>query len=223
MLAQLVNGIDPVLALQGAPETGRFFDSMGSTENWLPGAVAALGVALITIALLRRWLKRSRASRARDPKQALAQQREQLQHRTERDSLEKLMVEVQELTRVCAAQIENRASKLEHLIQLADQRLNELERATERPPVVASVRSGGERDTELEARPSAARTGSSRDWSSEGDEEVAAQTSPARRRDQLAERVHELSEMGLKSVEIARQLDEQVGKVELILALREAS
>jgi hypothetical protein len=29
--------------------------------------------------------------------------------------------------------------------------------------------------------------------------------------------------MGLKSVEIARQLDEQVGKVELILALRSAS
>lgn len=60
----------------------------------------------------------------------------------------------------------------------------------------------------------------SRDWSAEGDEQSE---SPAQRRDQLAERVHELSAMGLKSVEIARQLDEQVGKVELILALRSAS
>lgn len=60
----------------------------------------------------------------------------------------------------------------------------------------------------------------SRDWSAESDEQSE---SPAQRRDQLAERVHELSAMGLKSVEIARQLDEQVGKVELILALRSAS
>ncbi len=223
MLEQFVSGMVSVLGLGSSPGSGSFLDSMGKTENWLPGAMAALGVALITVVLLRRWLKRSRASRARDPQQVLAQQREQLQHRSERDSLEKLMVEVQELTRVCAAQIENRASKLEHLIEVADQRIAELQRATERRPVSSAPRSSVDRDVELEARPAVTRNSRSRDWSSEGDDTDVPRTSPSQRRDQLAERVHELSEMGLKSVEIARQLDEQVGKVELILALREAS
>lgn len=222
MLEQFVSGMVSVLGLGSSPGSGSFLESMGKTENWLPGAMAALGVALITVVLLRRWLKRSRASRARDPQQVLAQQREQLQHRSERDSLERLMVEVQELTRVCAAQIENRASKLEHLIEVADQMIVELQRATERRPVSPAPRSSADRDIELEARPSATRSSRSRDWSSEGEDAVSP-TSPSQRRDQLAERVHELSEMGLKSVEIARQLDEQVGKVELILALREAS
>jgi hypothetical protein len=212
----------PVLVLNSAglpPEsTGGFFDSMSSTENWLPGALGALGILLITTTLLRRWVKKSRASRARDPRESLRDQRETLQNRAERDSLEKLMVEVQELTRICAAQIENRATKLEHLIELADQRLADLERATARRPSVSQP--APDRDREVESRPATVRSNRSRDWSAEGDEESV---SPAQRRDQLAERVHELSAMGLKSVEIARQLDEQVGKVELILALRSAS
>ena len=216
----------PLLALDsaGSPPgaSGGFLNSMSATENWLPGAVAALGILLITTTLLRRWVKKSRASRSRDPREALQEQRETLQHRAERDSLEKLMVEVQELTRVCAAQIENRATKLEHLIELADRRLADLDRATasgvaERHsvPRVATAP-----DRAIETRPASVHTGRTRDWSDEGEETPA---SPAERRDQLTERVHELSAMGLKSVEIARQLDEQVGKVELILALRSAS
>ncbi|MCR9217196.1 MAG: hypothetical protein NXI14_08340 [bacterium] len=191
---------------------------MTSTQNWLPGAVAALGILLVTTTLLRRWVKKSRAARNHDPREKLREQRETLQNRAERDSLEHLMVEVQELTRICAAQIENRATKLEHLIELADRRLADLEQATSRrsDPLPSSA----ERDRTIEARPAAMPSNRSRDWSAESDE---PSESPAQRRDQLAERVHELSAMGLKSVEIARQLDEQVGKVELILALRSAS
>ncbi|MFB3429459.1 hypothetical protein ABWH91_07625 [Phycisphaerales bacterium ac7] len=191
---------------------------MTSTQNWLPGAVAALGILLITTTLLRRWVKKSRAARNHDPREKLREQRETLQNRAERDSLEHLMVEVQELTRICAAQIENRATKLEHLIELADRRLADLEQATSRRSDPSP--SSAERDRTIEARPAAMPSNRSRDWSAESDE---PSESPAQRRDQLAERVHELSAMGLKSVEIARQLDEQVGKVELILALRSAS
>ena len=39
--------------------------------------------------------------------------------------------------------------------------------------------------------------------------------------DPLTEAVYEQSDNGLTPVEIAQQLDEQIGKVELILALRE--
>lgn len=212
----------PLFILGSAsPQTesaGSFLNSMTSTQNWLPGAVAALGILLVTTTLLRRWVKKSRAARNHDPREKLREQRETLQNRAERDSLEHLMVEVQELTRICAAQIENRATKLEHLIELADRRLADLEQATSRrsDPLPSSA----ERDRTIEARPAAMPSNRSRDWSAESDE---PSESPAQRRDQLAERVHELSAMGLKSVEIARQLDEQVGKVELILALRSAS
>ena len=198
----------PLFILGSAPpqaeSAGSFFNSMTSTQNWLPGAVAALGILLITTTLLRRWVKKSRAARNHDPREKLREQRETLQNRAERDSLEHLMVEVQELTRICAAQIENRATKLEHLIELADQRLADLEQATSRRSDPAPSTPG--RDRTIETRPAAIPSNRSRDWSAEGDEQSE---SPAQRRDQLAERVHELSAMGLKSVEIARQLDEQ--------------
>ncbi|MFU8829524.1 MAG: hypothetical protein ACNA8P_08840 [Phycisphaerales bacterium] len=185
--------------------------------DWFSGAIAALGVMLITTVLLRRWVKRSRAGRERSAR-PISEQRQLLVHQTERDSLERLMVEVQELTRVCAAQIENRATKLEQLIELADRRIQYLDERS-RQPIESS-----EAHRRAEQSPPRVMTNSgvsrpSRDWASEDGthEEVRPN------RDQLATRVHELSEMGLNSVEIARQLDEQVGKVELILALRNAS
>jgi hypothetical protein len=49
----------------------------------------------------------------------------------------------------------------------------------------------------------------------------SAAREPAEPVDPLAEAVYRLADQGRKPVEIARQLDEQVGKVELILALRQ--
>lgn len=199
-------------------QTGGWSEAVADRQHWLPGAIAALGIAMITTVLLRRWLKRTRQVRqaAGAP---IREQRERLQGRAERDSLDRLMVEVQELTRVCAAQIENRATKLEYLIELADQRLNELQRACEDAERRIDSRSSGPTDSAVvRATRTTASTG---DWSSpSATVEAARDSNPG---DQLSRRVHELSQMGLKSIEIARQLDEQVGKVELILALREAS
>ncbi len=55
---------------------------------------------------------------------------------------------------------------------------------------------------------------------------VATTPAPApsngeQRKDPLTEEIYELADAGRTSVEIAQHLDEQVGKVELILALRE--
>jgi hypothetical protein len=220
MVTECVAIFGPMLGAQVPPTPGGFFDTVGETQNWMPGAVAALGIALITATLLRRWMKRNRVSRQREPKRVLSDQRQQLQHRAERDSLEKLMVEVQDLTRLCAAQIENRASKLEHLIQLADQRLQQLDRATQPSPAHSPRSTRPDHRHNFDNTAVSKRTERTQDWSAEADEEPVIVT---RQRDQLAERVHDLSAMGLSSIEIARQLEEQVGKVELILALREAS
>lgn len=212
--------IQGLLASQSGSGAGGWSEAVGR-EDWLPGAIAALGIAMITTVMLRRWIKRTK--KASEASQApLREQRERLQGRAERDSLDRLMVEVQELTRVCAAQIENRASKLEYLIELADQRLKELDRACEsaghhaqhtQPRLSSDGRSQGS--------PTAPARVASGDWSSPtGAERDDLGHSSG---DHLSRKVHELSQMGLKSIEIARQLDEQVGKVELILALRDAS
>lgn len=189
-------------------------------EDWLPGAIAALGIAMITSVLLRRWFRKSRRANE-DRDRPVREQRERLQNRAERDSLDQLMVEVQELTRVCAAQIENRATKLEYLIELADQRLRELERACADAEPTGSVsgRVSNRSDRVVpENRPE--RSPTTRDWSDASEPSYSAVHTDG---DPLTKRIHELSQMGLKSIEIARQLDEQVGKVELILALGEAS
>jgi len=220
MLPTPVLHIQCMVASQSGSGIVGWGESVGR-EDWLPGAIAALGIAMITTVLLRRWLKRTKAA-SKASQAPLKEQRERLQGRAERDSLDRLMVEVQELTRVCAAQIENRASKLEYLIELADQRLKALELACESADdqtrsTQPRLSSAGRSQTSAMA---SARVASG-DWSSPADRDGQARGhSPA---DHLSRQVHELSQMGLKSIEIARQLDEQVGKVELILALRDAS
>jgi hypothetical protein len=212
-----------MIASQTLPASGvagELGEGVLGREDWLPGAIAALGIAMITSVLLRRWFRKSRRANE-DRDLPVREQRERLQNRAERDSLDQLMVEVQELTRVCAAQIENRATKLEYLIELADQRLRELERACSNAEAASSAPARPathSQRTGSESRP--AHSPASRDWSESTEQpHTAVQTGS----DTLARRIHELSQMGLKSVEIARQLDEQVGKVELILALGEAS
>lgn len=167
-----------------------------AAPSWLPGAMAAAGVSLLTFVSLRIWFRRRAASRKRgerSPRERL----NELAQSSQRDSLESLMVEVQELTRSCAAQLENRTAKLEALMAQADTRLDELRSALA-----------------AEHRPApAVSTGSVRT-----PEPRLAAISGARP-DPLAARVHELATAGMSSVDIARSLDEQVGKVELILNL----
>lgn len=103
------------------------------------------------------------------------------------------MVEVQELTRLCAAQMENRATRLEQLIAQADNRLARLEGQN-------GSREHSFRIPERQTQPSS----------------FLRQDS-----DPLTSRIYQLADKGITSVEIARELDEQTGKVDLILALRD--
>jgi hypothetical protein len=91
-----------------------------------------------------------------------------------------------------SAQLDNKARRLEVLIGQADERITAL--------------SGGAREA-----PSS-RQGS-------GGRENSPPAPPPL--DPLTRSVYEHADTGLSALEIAQQLDEQVGKVELILALRE--
>ncbi len=104
------------------------------------------------------------------------------------------MAEMEQLARRFSAQLDNKARRLEILIDEADQRIAALGGASE--PTAAPA---------PPAAPSPPTAGGNGN----------------RDPDELTVAVYERADAGLSPVEIAQQLDEQVGKVELILALRE--
>lgn len=113
-----------------------------------------------------------------------------------RQSVDAYMADAEELTRRLAAHLDNKAARLERLIADADERLERLDRPDRtREPRPARPRNapfGGGYDPPTESPP----------------------------RDPLSEKVYSLADQGHSALSIARELDEQTGKIELILALR---
>ena len=105
--------------------------------------------------------------------------------------------DLHDTARRLSAQLDNKARRLEKLIEDADQRIAALRSS---PAATASATG---------ALQTAATTG------------VPAQTNGEQQMDLLTEEIYQLADAGRSPVEIAQHLDEQVGKVELILALRE--
>ncbi len=104
--------------------------------------------------------------------------------------------ELHDTARRLSAQQDNKAQRLEKLIEDADQRIAALGlSAAAAPPATGAV-------------PTPAPTA------------APAPSNGEQRMDPLTEEIYELADAGRTSVEIAQHLDEQVGKVELILALR---
>lgn len=101
------------------------------------------------------------------------------------------MAEMVETARRLGAQLDNKAQRLDTLIRHADERIAVLQGAVE---------------------------------AAQPEPPPAVETPPARQPrpiDPLTRVIYQQADAGLSPVEIAQQLDEQVGKVELILALRE--
>jgi len=115
-----------------------------------------------------------------------------------RKHLESVMVDVQEVTRLSAAQIENRAAMLDRLIADADHKISQLE------SLLAQVNRAQE-NLERESRTNNA---------SAREQSVLMPAS-----DPLSQRVIQMASQGHSPVHIASALNEQVGKVNLILAL----
>ena len=177
---------------------------MAETAGRGPSSNAAwmlsLGILVLTATLLLRLRRklRERAEEAEDraerPVRPAPRRPGLLETASQRRTLEALMVEAQELTRLCAAQMENRAVRLEKLIREADERIARLDE-----------RHGARSREDVRVA-----------------ERVGASSAFLRRdADPLTERIYQLADSGVSSVEIARELDEQTGKVDLILALRD--
>lgn len=168
-------------------------------EKVPPTALLILGVVLITAYLLMRMRKR----RAEGPTHVTGRERVE-QYRQQdgvRNDMEGLMVDIEQMAKRLGAQLDAKAIRLEKLLDEADLRIAQLHQA----------------EAERHANPPTAEAPAQPEVSAE-----PAPAEPAIPADPLAADVHRLADEGLAAPEIASRLDEHVGKVELILALRNA-
>lgn len=186
--------------MQGSPAI-TIAEATTGGSSVLAGLCMAAGVLIITAVLVMRlWRGRRRAAayNAKPITERVASRFGTARPADGVERMEAVMAEMQDLTRLCAAQIENRVAKLETVIRDADARIARLEAMSGAPspapvaPVVPVVRPAPERRSIIGA-------------------------------DELSQRVYALADSGLSAADVARELEEHTGKVELILALRQES
>lgn len=155
-----------------------------------PDIFTVLIVVLLVVgaAFLLVWQTRARIQRRRDDAGTPRERLEAIKSRAEADdSRHAAMSEMEDAARRLAAILDNKAERLDILIEQADQRIHQLQ------AIQAAVRSDSDSVSD------------------------APKHEPP---DPRAARIHALADQGLPIVDIARKLDEQIGTVELVLALR---
>lgn len=169
--------------------------------GFLPDMLMVGGVLIITVCVFSMLRKRLRRSHRRPP--SFQRQRSERHERHERardehaakQSIESLVVEAEELVRRLAAHLDSKSARLETLIRQADERIARLDGGGAGPPSTSSPPSPGS------SAPGAAHVES-------------------KLVDPISRDIYRLADEGLAPIEIAQRLSEGVGKVELILALR---
>lgn len=169
-----------------------------SENSLLGGMFVALGMAILVVLMLRMARKARRRSRVTEtPAERLAEIRDTAM----RDGAhEHFAARSADVARRYAALIDNKAERLEQLIAEASELAERLE-ALQGDAV-------GVGPSESTAEPVAV---------------LPPRAVPEPEPDPLKQRVFELADAGIEPVEIARRIGTHTGKVELILALRNAA
>lgn len=242
--------------------------------QYLPGALFVAGILLLIVLLIVNLARRGarRSSMQEDPREFIERVRSQARHPTRAHISSSFssaapglngsatpadgsaLLEFDAMVRNLMAQLDNKTTMLELLLQQADERLSLLEDALDRAPgasISPAKAATGERaattptgmfplphQESVESllltvddthEPLPRTPGASLSLQTHLPSTVPVRlvddrsnTFPSRPNDPLSASVCELSDRGRTPVEIAQLLDEQVGKVELILALRSA-
>lgn len=180
------------------PTIGTLMMEMADGWGYLP---LALGLALMMLVVVIRLRKKKQGLGTSLSPHEQIQQMEQ--KKAVGDDLGQLMVEIQRMTQRVSEQVEQMDAKLlrmEQLIQQADQRIARLEQL-----------SGQEAGNLLMPGTDAA-----------GNVPAKGRAGKDQTEDPLSRSIYALADQGISSDQIARRLNEHVGKVELILALRSA-
>lgn len=174
-----------------------------SMQDAAPLALLAVGVALIAFSFLAGRRKGLRLADWLAPSRRGARSGARAEDRAE---LEATVRDVRALAEELARMTDERAERLQALIAAADERISALG-----SPAKPAARSAGA----LRERLAALRAETEPD---SGPTPIGA----AMPTDPLTRRIYELADGGASAREIATRLDEPIGKVELILALRSA-
>lgn len=150
-----------------------------------------LGIlAIAVVSILLFSMRRSNAGPTLTPHEKIERMN---QTRAVRDDLKMTMRELEQMAQKIGDDLDRRGRELRQLIAEADQKLSELELRSKATVVAVAQQS---------RKP------------------VAVDVDDDEKPDELSMRVYRMADQGRPPIEIARNLNEQVGKVELILALR---
>ncbi len=170
-------------------------------DSYLPmmAVVAVVGIGVLLMISIRSKIARRNADRL-SPREMIEQLKAAGRQRGDAQSAS---AELLESARQLAAKLDNKAARLEVLIQQADERISLM--------------------SQLSGTGAVAQDGPPRIGATEPDRAhtAVAANGPPLSLDPLTQSVYELADTGYQSIQIAQELDEQVGKVELILSLRD--
>ncbi len=181
-----------------------------STQEIIGSTAITLGIGMLALILLRNLVKRRKMSRAQ-PHLAPDERLESIRHDAEqRARVESYGVRTEEIIRDLVAKLDNRIAAIEKLIEDADDRLRRLQSSLPSSP---SSFSPSDIAQPHSSQPLHAETSQPQPVGAD----VMAQDSV----DPVNRQIFNLADEGLSPIEIAQNINQHVGKVELILALRQ--
>ena len=222
--------------VDGAPSN--WLDQFRAENSMLPN-ILIIGAMVIVLLLVMRALKRTtQKSRARDNALGTPSERIAELHKRAEETMEpgrKLMVEAEDIARRLGAALDNKAARLELLIEEADAKLDALNRAvaqsapsrtvspaTPNPTEPQISNAGRTLDPSLLDRARVEQDQAERQTRSNHSPPLEQYHTPPASHPQkrsVSDQIRDLSEAGLSSREIADELKEPIGQVELILNL----
>ena len=179
--------------------------------------VLAAGLTMVISGLVWSYKKRRRTQASHPTLTPNEQIERNRQMRGVRGDLESLMVEIEQFSKRLSSHLDAKAAAMEMLLKQVDTRIAELKRLTGNGQSTGSGTSAQRHEKDIE--------------DDDPFREPPQPAEPAKHRsapsaqlpeDALSRSVYQLADQGLDAYTIAQRLQEHVGKIELILALRTA-
>lgn len=225
---------------QGSHASG-WLDQFRAENSMLPNILLAVGMIVLVFLMFRTLRKTYKSNAARSNAMGTPSERiEEIRHRaqTSMEPAERLMVDAEDVARRLGAVLDNKAARLELLIEEADAKLDQLNRAVsgqsrqsqpatspdEIPAAGHATTPARSIDPSLLDRARLEQDQHERDSRVAGriePEEVPAQPEPVEV--SVSDQILQLANSGKSSQEIAQELKQPIGQVELILNLRRSS
>lgn len=207
-----------------------------SAENSLvPNMLLMAGMVILVFLVMRALRRTSQANKARANLMGTPSERIAQIHQRAEQSMgpsEKLMVDAEAMARRLGAILDNKAARLELLIEEADMKLDQLNRAMNRAdaPMGRAQDEAADRPRQpmRTLDPSVLDRARLEQDQQERETRVAGRIAPEQRQREepeppeisISDQIQELALQGKSSKEIASELEQPIGQVELILNLR---